>query len=161
RYRMLAALLREGRPAGEVARTFGVSRESLRRLRHAFRREGLMGLRSRKRGGGHFARGSPLAQAITQELQLDPAVAAARLWQRVRARLLDEGHAAPRSTFYRLLASLRDEDAGTVSAGISLRLLREALGALAEDPPLALGRSALADLLLPDEADPLQRGRRL
>src|SRR5919206_3023487 len=72
RYRMLAALLREGRPAGEVARTFGVSRESLRRLRQAFRREGLAALRSRKRGGGHFARGSPLARAITQELQFDP-----------------------------------------------------------------------------------------
>ncbi len=161
RYRMLAALLREGRPAGEVARTFGVSRESLRRLRHAFRREGLAALRSRKRGGGHFARGSPLARAITQELQLDPGVSAALLWQRVQARLLDEGHAAPRSTFYRLLAGLRDEDASIVSAGIPLRLLREALGALAEDPPLALGRSALAELLLPDEADPLPRGRRL
>jgi hypothetical protein len=161
RYRMLAALLREGRPAGEVARTFGVSRESLRRLRHTFRREGLAGLRSRKRGGGHFARGSPLARAITQELQLDPGVSAALLWQRVQARLLDEGHAAPRSTFYRLLAGLRDEDANVISAGIPLRLLREALGALAEDPPLALGRSGLAALLLPDEADPLPRGRRL
>jgi hypothetical protein len=161
RYRMLAALLREGRPAGEVARTFGVSRESLRRLCHAFRREGLAGLRSRKRGGGHFARGSPLARAITQELQLDPGVSAALLWQRVQVRLLDEGHAAPRSTFYRLLAGLRDEDASVVSAGIPVRLLREALGALAEDPPLALGRSALAELLLPDEADPLPRGRRL
>jgi hypothetical protein len=161
RYRMLAALLREGRPAGEVARTFGVSRESLRRLRHTFRREGLAGLRSRKRGGGHFARGSPLARAITQELQLDPGVSAALLWQRVQARLLDEGHAAPRSTFYRLLAGLRDEDAAEVSAGIPVRLLREALGALAEDPPLALGRSALAELILPDEADPLRRGRRL
>src|SRR5262245_41902624 len=161
RYRMLAALLREGRPAGEVARTFGVSRESLRRLRHSFRREGLAGLRSRKRGGGHFARGSPLARAITQELQLDPGISAALLWQRVQARLLGEGHDVPRSTFYRLLAGLRDEDAGEVSAGIPLRLLREALGALAEDPPLALGRSALAELLLPDEADPLRRGRRL
>jgi hypothetical protein len=161
RYRMLAALLREGRPAGEVARTFGVSRESLRRLRHVFRREGLAGLRSRKRGGGHFARSSPLARAITQELQLDPGVSAALLWQRVQARLLDEGHDAPRSTFYRLLAGLRDEDAGEVSIGIPLRLLREALGALAEDPPLALGRSSLAELLLPDETDQLQRGRRL
>src|SRR6266540_7417727 len=91
RYRMLVALLREGRPAGEVARTFGVSRESLRRLRHAFLRDGLVALRSRKRGGGHFARGSPLAQAITQELQLDPGVPATRLWRRVQARLREEG----------------------------------------------------------------------
>ena len=52
RYRMLTALMREGRPAVEVARTFGVSRESLRRACVAFKREGLDGLRSRKRGGG-------------------------------------------------------------------------------------------------------------
>jgi hypothetical protein len=50
RYRMLAALLREGRPPGEVARTFGVSRESLRRLRQSFERDGLAALRSQKRG---------------------------------------------------------------------------------------------------------------
>src|SRR6185503_4766448 len=104
RYRMLVALLREGRPAGEVARTFGVSRESLRRLRQAFRREGLAALQSRKRGGGHFARGSPLIRAIKQELQFDPGVPATLLWRRVQARLRDEGQSAPRSTFYRLLA---------------------------------------------------------
>lgn len=52
RYRMLVALLREGRSPGEVARAFGVSRESLRRLREAFRRGGLAALKSRKRGGG-------------------------------------------------------------------------------------------------------------
>ncbi len=161
RYRMLAALLREGRPAGEVAQTFGVSRESLRRLRHAFRREGLAALRSRKRGGGHLARGSPLARAITQELQLDPGVPAALLWRRVQMRLIEEGLEAPRSTFYRLLAGLRDEDSDAASAGIPIRLIREALGALPEDPPLALGRSGLAGLLLPDEHDPLRRGRRL
>jgi len=161
RYRMLAALLREGRPAGEVAQTFGVSRESLRRLRHAFRREGLAALHTRKRGGGHLARGSPLAKAITQELQLDPGVPAALLWQRVQARLHEEGQDAPRSTFYRLLAGLRDEDSDAARAGIPIRLIREALGTLPEDPPLALGRSALAELLLPDEHDPLRRGRRL
>jgi transposase len=161
RYRMLAALLREGRPAGEVAQTFGISRESLRRLRHAFRREGLAALQTRKRGGGHLARGSPLAQAITQELRLDPGVPAALLWQRVQVRMREEGLDAPRSTFYRLLAGLRDEDSDEVSTGIPIRPIREALGALPEDPPLALGRSALADLLLPDERDSLRRGRRL
>jgi hypothetical protein len=161
RYRMLVALLRERRPVGEVARTFSVSRESLRRLRHAFGRDGLAALHSRKRGGGHVARGSPLARAITQELQLDPGVTAALLWRRVQARLRDEDHAAPRSTFYRLLAGLRDEEDSAATAGIPIRLLREALGALAEDPPLALGRSALATLLLSEDADPLRRGRRL
>jgi transposase len=161
RYRMLVALLREGRSAGEVARTFGVSRESLRRLRHAFRREGLPALRSRKRGGGHLSRGSPLARAITQELKHDPGISAAMLWRRVQALMREDGYPAPRSTFYRLLAGLRDEDSDTAAAGIPPRLMREALGALAEDPPLALGRSALADWLLPDEPDAARRGRRL
>jgi transposase len=161
RYRMLVALLREGRSAGEVARTFGVSRESLRRLRIAFRRDGLAALRSRKRGGGHLARGSPLARAITQELQHDPGISAAMLWRRVQALMREDGYAAPRSTFYRLLSGLRDEESDVAAAGIPPRIMREALGALAEDPPLALGRSALADWLLPDEADAARRGRRL
>lgn len=160
RYRILVALLREGRPAGEVARTFGVSRESLRRLRLAFERDGLAALRSHKRGGGHVARGSPLAEAIAQELGVEPGIAAPALWRRVQARLREQGMAAPRSTFYRLLARLRDEepDAGDRAP---VGLLRDALSGLAEDPPLALGRSELAALLLADERDLLQRGRRL
>ena len=160
RYRILVALLREGRPAGEVARTFGVSRESIRRLRGAFEREGLAGLQSRKRGGGHVVRGSPLASAIQQELSADPGATAAALWRRVQARLREQGLSAPRSTFYRLLAQFRDGDEED-SAHVQVRLLREALAGLAEDPPLALGRSELAVLVLPDERDPLQRGRRL
>src|SRR5262245_44746 len=110
RYRILAALLREGRPAGEVARTFGVSRESLRRLRLAFERDGLAALQSQKRGGGHVARGSPLVSAITQELNTEPGVAAPVLWRRVQARLHELGLVAPRSTFYRLLTQLRAEE---------------------------------------------------
>jgi transposase/energy-coupling factor transporter ATP-binding protein EcfA2 len=160
RYRMLAALLRENRPAGEVARTFGVSRESLRRLRGAFEREGLAALASRKRGGGHLASGSPLIGAIRQELSVEPGVATPLLWKRVQARLREQGLAAPRSTFYRLLAQLRAQDEAD-SSHASVRLLRDALADLIEDPPLALGRGALAALLLPDERDPLQRGRRL
>src|SRR5437867_4068927 len=147
RYRMLAALLREGRPAGEVARTFGVSRESLRRLRLAFQREGLAALQTRKRGGGHFARGSPLVKTIRQELSADPGVPANVLWRRVQSRLRDQGFDAPRSTFYRLLARLRDEESAAAGERAPLSRLREALGALAENPPLAPGRSELATLL--------------
>ncbi|MFN8500984.1 helix-turn-helix domain-containing protein [Kouleothrix sp.] len=159
RYRILAALLREGRPVGEVARTFGISRESIRRMRQAFEREGLAGLQSRKRGGGHLARESPLILAIRQELSVEPGMAAPLLWKRVQARLRAAGHAAPRSTFYRLLAQLRDADAD--AAREPVRLLRDALADLLEDPPVALGRGELALLLLPDERDPLGRGRRL
>lgn len=159
RYRMLAALLREGRPAGEVARTFGVSRESLRRLRQAFQRGGIAALQSRKRGGGHVARGSPLVRAIRQELSADPGVPASILWRRVQARLRDQGFDAPRSTFYRLLAQMRDEESGAAGERMTIGLLREALGDLVETPPLALGRSELAGLLLGGERDPLRRGR--
>ncbi len=162
RYRMLVALLREGRSPGEVARTFGVSRESLRRLREAFQRGGLAALKSRKRGGGHLARNSPLARILRQELAAEPGVSANVLWRRIQARLRDEGILdVPRSTFYRLLSRLRDEESGVGTYSATVRLLREALGALPEDPPLTLGRSDLAKLLLADETDVQQRGRRL
>lgn len=161
RYRILAALLREGRPVGEVALTFGISRESIRRLRQSFAREGIAGLQSRKRGGGHLASESPLIVAIRQELRGEPGMAAPQLWRRVQMRLRDQGEQAPRSTFYRLLAQLRSDDDADDAVRAPIRMLRDALDDLIEDPPLALGRGELATLLLPDERDPLQRGRRL
>jgi hypothetical protein len=167
RYRMLAALLREGRPPGEVARTFSVSRESLRRLRQAFERHGLAALRSRKRGGGHVARSSPLVVAIKQELANEPGLSASLLWRRVQARLHEQNLPAPRSSFYRLLTQLRNEEHADSGGPASIGLLRDALTGLAEDPPLALGRSELAALLLPEPVEPqdfaalLARGRRL
>jgi transposase-like protein len=159
RYRMLAALLREGRAPGEVARTFGVSRESLRRLRHAFSQGGLAALRSGKRGGGHFARETPLALTMRQEFNANPNLSSAALWRRVSARLRDSDQLVPRSTFYRLLTQLRDEETSAANERGALSILRDALNALPEDPPLALGRSEFAALLLPDVRDPLQRGR--
>jgi transposase len=167
RYRMLAALLREGRPPGEVARTFGVSRESVRRLRQSFERDGLAALRSQRRGGGHVARGSPLVAAIKHELDNEPGLAPPLLWRRVQARLHEQNLSAPRSSFYRLLTQLRDEERAGGGGPASIRLLRDALTDLAEDPPLALGRSELAALLLPAQVEPqdfaalLARGRRL
>lgn len=130
RYRILAALLREGRPVGEVARTFGVSRESIRRMRSAFAREGMAGLQSRRRGGGHVARESPLIVAIRQELGSEPGMAAPLLWRRVEARLREQGLLAPRSTFYRLLAQLREEADDATHAPV--RMLRDALDDLIE-----------------------------
>jgi hypothetical protein len=161
RYRMLVALIREGRPTSEVARAFGVSRESLRRLRRAYAGGDLDALRSKRRGGGHFARGSPLARALHMEIGADPGASAATLWRRVQERLAAQGKQAPRSTFYRLLARLRgdDDDEGDVRS--AHRLLRDSLSGLLEDPPVTLGRSALAELLLAEERDPIQRGRRL
>jgi transposase-like protein len=161
RYRMLAALLREGRPTAEVARAFGVSRESLRRLRRAFAKGDLTALRTRRRGGGHFARSSLLARALRDELGADPGAPASALWQRVAARMAEQGARAPRSTFYRLLARLRDDEQGEGGGRSAAHLLREALDGLLEDPPLALGRSQLAQLLLAEERDPIPRGRRL
>lgn len=161
RYRMLVALLREGRPPGEVARTFGVSRESIRRLRQAYRGQGLDAVRSRPRGGGHLNHSTALALIVRQELANEPDAAAATLWRRVQQRVAEEGTTVPRSTFYRLLARLREDAATAGSARASVALLRDALTDLAEDPPLTLGRSDLAGLLLPNLRDSLQRGWRL
>lgn len=161
RYRMLAALLSEGRPIGEVARTYGVSRESLRRLRQAYALGNLAALQTRKRGGGHFARGSLLVQIMRDELQNDPGISAGVLWRHVSIRLEQQGVQAPRSTFYRLLARLRSEEENPTDGRASVAMLREALSALQEDPPIALGRSQLAELLLPDERDAMRRGQHM
>jgi transposase len=165
RYRIMAALLHEGRPATEVARTFEVSREMLRRLRRALETQGLDGLRKRRRGGGHQARRSPLAQAIEDVLREHPTAGSAQVVRLVRERLEATGHAAPRSTIYRLLRPYQEEPpsaAGASSSGDSAyELLRSALGMLPEDPPLALGQSRLASRLVPFESDALRRGMRL
>lgn len=158
RYRMLTALLREGRSASEVAQTFGVSRETLRRVRLAFDRRGVDGLRSQPRRSGHLMRGTPLARALRQELAADPGASDAALLHRVQAQLIELGIAAPRSSFYRLLGRLRAETVARQRSAPDTAL-REALSALAEDPPLALGRGDLAALLLPDVREPLMRGR--
>ncbi len=159
RYRMLTALMREGRTAVEVARTFGVSRESLRRASVAFEREGLDGLRSRPRGGGHVVRGTALATVMRQELDADPGVPPAALLRRVQARMAEIDTPLARSSFYRLLNQLRNEQVPRGRRTTPDGPLREALADLAEDPPLALGKSALASLLLPEVRDPLTRGR--
>ena len=159
RYRMLTAVLREGRSSVEVARTFGVSRESLRRAMVAFERAGLEGLRSRKRGAGHRSRGTALATVLFQELSADANVPSAALLKRVQLRMAEIGQIVPRSTFYRLLGQMRDETGQTSDATAPDSLLRDALTMLAEDPPLALGRSELAQLLLPDVREAVVRGR--
>ncbi len=160
RYRMLVALLREGRSPGEVAETFGVSRESIRRLRHAYDQQGMAAIRDQQRQTGHLSRSSPLTIAIRQELSIAPDSAPALLWKRVQARLAEEGLSAPRSTFYRLLPAIRSHVAPP-DTRVSTALLRDALGMVAEDPPISLGRSELAEMLLADTPDTLERGRTL
>jgi hypothetical protein len=54
-----------------------------------------------------------LAGVLRQELQSEPGVLAATLWRWVQGRLREAGEEAPRSTFYRLLAQLRAEDAAS------------------------------------------------
>jgi transposase/ATP:corrinoid adenosyltransferase len=165
RYRMLSALLHEGRAPGEVARTFGVSRETLRRLRGALAEQGLDALRQRTGGGGHRARHSPLIQVLEEVLREQSGAGTAQLVRLVRARLQTEGQAAPRSTIYRLLRAYAEAPAGPLSPDESSDdahdLLRAALLLLPEEPPIALGQSRLAARLVPFESDPLRRGLRL
>ncbi|MBC8161369.1 MAG: flagellar biosynthesis protein FliA, partial [Roseiflexaceae bacterium] len=93
------------------------------------------------------------------ELDADPGAPAAALLRRVQSRMAQIGTPAPRSSFYRLLAQLRGDEATAQGRAALDGPLREALGDLAEDPPLALGKGSLASLLLPDVRDPLTRGR--
>lgn len=165
RYRMLAALLHEGRTAGEVAQTFGVSRETLRRLRRAVAERGLDGLRRRRPGGGHRVRRSPLLRAVEAVLQAQPNATPAQVVRLVGERLEPQQIKAPRSTIYRLLNVLQDEvadeDDSNAGSGAAHELLRAAMPLLLADPPLELGRSRLALQLIPYESDTLRRGQRL
>lgn len=72
KYEMVRRVRKEGRPATEVAKAFGVSRPTLYHADAALTREGLPGLLPKKRGphGGHKITAA-VARIIAQELAAD------------------------------------------------------------------------------------------
>lgn len=167
RYRILAAMLHRGQTPNEVAERFGTTPETVRSLRAAFAETGsLDSLRSKRRGAaGHLGRQTPLAQAVARELAAAPDASANEIWRRVHERLDSRGVAVPRRTIYRLVERLRPQAGEQQPAGDELwppalvPALRQALPLLPIEPPIDLGRSALAERLLPKESDPATRGR--
>lgn len=170
RYQVLAALLHEHRTARDVARSFNTTPETIRALRTQFQAQGTLDvLLSKRRGAaGHVGRQSPLAQAVATELAADPTASAGAVWRRVHAQLAPRGIEVPRRSIYRLVERLRPAPDAALAAPAPdiwppalVPHVRAALPLLLFDPPLDLGRSVLAELLLPNESDALMRGRTL
>src|SRR3712207_6415684 len=111
RYRLLSALLHEGRSSREVAEQWATTPETVRHLRSAFLQTGHLDvLRSKRRGAaGHLQKQSSLAQAIARELTRDPEASGGQIWRNVQAQLAGTGIEAPRRTVYRLIERLRPQ----------------------------------------------------
>jgi hypothetical protein len=107
---------------------------------------------------------TPAEQALIAALEAEPQAGGDRLWRLAQDMMGDAGAALSRRTAYRILARLRSDeesqgDDEEEDAPNSLRaLVRAALPLLAEDPPLTLGATQLAQQLLPGVDEALRRG---
>jgi transposase len=161
RYRLLHAVLVTGMTQREAAEENEISERTVRNVLRSYAEGGLEALRSRRVSGLREA--TPAEQALVSALEAEPQAGGDRLWRLAQEKLGQEGAALSRRTAYRILARLRadedDQDEDEDDAPNSLRaLVRAALPLLAEDPPLTLGATALAQQLLPGADEVLPRG---
>jgi transposase len=161
RYRLLQAVLIAGMTQREAAEENEISERTVRNVLHAYAKGGLEALRSRRTAATRAA--TQAEQALAAALAAEPQAGGDRLWRLALELMGEEGAALSRRTTYRILARLRadeeDVDEDEDDAPNSLRaLVRAALPLLAEDPPLALGATPLAQQLLPSTDEALPRG---
>lgn len=160
RYRLLHAILAEGKTQREAAAAGHVSERTIRNILRAYtQRGGLQALRSRPAGQRRRERRpNPFEQVLATALAEEPDAGGDRLWHRAQELIgMPAAAGLSRRTAYRILAQLRserDDDPPDSLRGA----VKGALALLPEDPPLTLGASALAQRLLPAEIDPLPRG---
>jgi transposase len=160
RYEALSAILHHGKTQREAAAVAQMSERTVRNILKSFNRRGVNGLRSTQAGSRRRTNArKQFEQALRSALRAEPEAGGDRLWHRAQELLGSDGAQLSRRTAYRILAALRAaEEEGDQEADELLGKLRAALPQLHEDPPLALGGSALAQLLLPGEGDALARG---
>jgi transposase len=160
RYWLLHAVLAEGMTQRRAAEAGQVSERTVRNILRAYTQSGgLEALRSRPTAsrGRRERRPAAVERALSTALAEDPAAGGDRLWRRAQELLGADGAKLSRRTAYRILAQIRADHED--EAPDSLRgAVRAALPLLAEDPPLTLAHSALAQRFLPAELDPLPRG---
>lgn len=159
RYRLLSAILVQGLTQREAARSTGVSERTIRNVLHSYTRSGrLESLKSRQSGSQrrNDRKRMTYVQALNTALGEEPNAGGDRLWRRAQELLGDAGDRLSRRTAYRILAKLRD--APERSEDDLCGVVRAALPLAIEEPPLALGASALAQQFLPSEGDVLLRG---
>jgi transposase len=159
RYRLLHAVLIAGMTQREAAQASRISERTVRNVLRAYTDGGLEALRSRR---AQRQRTSPLAeQALIDALAQEPQAGGDRLWRLAQELMGEAGASLSRRTAYRVLARLRseEEEGEDDDPPNSMRsMVRSALPLLAEEPPLTLGASALAQRLIAEEDEPLLRG---
>ncbi len=161
RYRLLQAVLVVGMTQREAAEANQTSERTVRNVLRSYAEGGLEALRSRR--VPRQRTGSPAEQALIAALEQEPLAGGDRLWRLAQELMGEAGASLSRRTAYRMLARLRAEDEEDEEeeddAPNSLRsMVRSALPLLAEDPPLTLGSSELAQRLIPEEDEALMRG---
>lgn len=161
RFHILEAILTSGHSQSRAAAESCVSQRTVRNVLYAYRRGGLDALRSRPVRRGVSARRVAFEPAVAAALADDPLAGGDRIWRRAQALLGEAGGALSRRTAYRILAGLRLAPGPVEHPDALLSLLRTALPLLPEEPPLALGSTALAQRLLPTVAEQRLRGELL
>ncbi len=143
----------------EAAEAHQTSERTVRNVLRSYTEGGLEALRSRRTPRQRT--GSPAEQALIAALEQEPLAGGDRLWRLAQELMGEAGASLSRRTAYRMLARLRieDDEEEDDDAPNSLRsLVRSALPLLAEDPPLTLGASELAQQLISEEDEALMRG---
>ncbi|HET9222501.1 MAG TPA: AAA family ATPase, partial [Roseiflexaceae bacterium] len=139
-----------------------ISERTVRNVLRAYAEGGLESLRSRRISAARAT--TPAEQALIAALEAEPQAGGDRLWRLAQELMGEDGAALSRRTAYRILARLRadeedqDEDEDEDAPNSLRALVRAALPLLAEDPPLTLGASQLAQQLLPGADEALPRG---
>lgn len=160
RYRLLHAVLVLGVSQREAAAQQHVSERTVRNVLSLYRRgTSLEALRSRRSAArrGQSRRWDTFEPALSAALAEDPTAGGDKVWRRAQVLLGPNGNSLSRRTAYRVLAKMRAESRRSAEPQL-FNAVRSALPLLPEDPPLALGNSALAQRLLPEESNPLLRG---
>jgi transposase len=160
RYRLLYAVLVEGKTQHDAAAAGGVSERTVRNILRAYAQGGGLGALRSRQGLPRRRERRPAAfeRALADALADEPSAGGDTLWRRAQERLGEDGAKLSRRTAYRILTELRS-DHDDDDAPDSLRgAVKAALPLLSEDPPLTLGSSALAQRFLPADLDPLPRG---
>jgi transposase len=158
RYRVMYDIVVERREQRCVALRHGISERTVRLIVSRYRREGLSGLRSQSRSAVTTAPNTMRAREVLVALLAEqPDVSGGDLWTRAQPVLQAEGAIVSRRTAYRILSSLRSRPTGQPQDALK-RMLRGALSLLIEEPPLALGRCALAHQVFPEIVETRRRG---
>lgn len=166
RYQILSAVIHGHASAEEAAAQTGSSPRTVRYLLQRYRQNPSIDvLRTQTPGPRGYRRGNQqVNQVVAEVIAAAPQLSARVLLDQVNKRLERMNTQLSRATFYRMLASLRQEHEAYAQQdkGFPLRTaLNAALPLLSEEPPIALGNSLLARLFTPPlpQGSALERGQ--